>query len=424
MTGNTRTATYTSSSIGDIEVVRAAIKADNDYTGSGYSVTKIVSSTESGFQWSNFIFNHTIGGGTSCSSVTTTTTTSTTTTTTAAPTTTTTEGCILAGELILMEDGTSKKVEDVVVGDRVKGIGLPGLSLEEDSWVTWSTNDVDFTSSNTITEVKAIQSEVFNTAFNLTFNTGSLKVTGEHPVLTKREDGSVLFIPVRDLLEGDAIRYFPSNSWEPLTSIEILENNAIMSYNLDAEAVDNYVAGGVIVHNAANIDKEDNICPSYPAPCNGYNCLVEGTPILLADGSQTAIEELKVGDILYSVDIDGLPLNQTRDEEFAWSSTGLKTTPNQTTIIDIVPTLTNEVISINDGLLEATWYHLQMVERDGVWKIMEFKEIKTGDKFIDVNGNLINVDKIENITKDVTVYKLDVEDRDVYYANNILTHNK
>lgn len=168
------------------------------------------------------------------------------------------DGCILAGELILMEDGTSKKVEDVVVGDRVKGISLPGLSLEEDSWKTWSSNDTDFTSSNTITEVKSIQSEVFHTAFNLIFNTGSLKVTGEHPVLTKREDGSVLFVPVRDLLAGDAIRYFPSNSWETLTSIETLENNTLMSYNLDAEAVDNYVAGGVVVHNAVDIIKEDD----------------------------------------------------------------------------------------------------------------------------------------------------------------------
>ena len=166
-------------------------------------------------------------------------------------------GCILAGEMILMEDGTSKKVEDVVVGDRVKGISLPGLSLEEDSWKTWSSNDVDFTSSNTATEVKSIQAEVFNTAFNLVFNTGSLKVTGEHPVLTKREDGSVLFMPVRDLLAGDSVRYFPSNSWQTLTSIETLENNALMSYNLDAEAVDNYVAGGVIVHNTADLTKDD-----------------------------------------------------------------------------------------------------------------------------------------------------------------------
>ena len=166
--------------------------------------------------------------------------------------------CILAGELILMEDGTSKKVEDVVIGDRVQGITLPGLSLEENSWETWNINDVDFTSSNTITEVKAIQSEVFSTAFNLVFGSGSLKVTGEHPILTKRADGSILFLAVRDLKQGDSIRYFTTGTWELLTSIQLLENNALMSYNLDAEAVDNYIAGGIVVHNAANLEKDDD----------------------------------------------------------------------------------------------------------------------------------------------------------------------
>ena len=38
-------------------------------------------------------------------------------------------GCILTGELILMEDGSFTKVEDVIIGDRVKGITLPGLSF-------------------------------------------------------------------------------------------------------------------------------------------------------------------------------------------------------------------------------------------------------------------------------------------------------
>jgi|14_taG_2_1085336.scaffolds.fasta_scaffold11699_2 hypothetical protein len=159
-------------------------------------------------------------------------------------------GCILAGELILMEDGTFTKVEDIVIGDRVKGITLSGLSLEEDSWKNWSTNYNDFESTNTVSEVKAIQAEVFHTAFRLNFNNSSLKITGEHPTLVKRQNGSVLFVRVRDLVVGDEVRYFSSNSWEQITSIDLLENNTIMSYNLDAEAVDNYIAGGIVVHNA------------------------------------------------------------------------------------------------------------------------------------------------------------------------------
>lgn len=165
------------------------------------------------------------------------------------------DGCILAGELILMEDGSLIKVEDIVVGDRVKGITLPGLSMEEDSWETWSIDYNDFESTNTVTEVKAIQSDIFHTAYRLNFNSGSLKITGEHPTLAKRQNGSVLFVPVRDLGVGDEVRYFSSNSWEQITSIDLLENNTIMSYNLDAEAVDNYIAGGIVVHNARGVPK-------------------------------------------------------------------------------------------------------------------------------------------------------------------------
>jgi len=165
-------------------------------------------------------------------------------------------GCILTGELILMEDGSFTKVEDVIIGDRVKGITLPGLSLEEDSWKTWSTNYNDFESTNTVTEVKAIQSEVFHTAYRLNFNSGSLKITEEHPTLVKRQNGNVLFVPVKDLVAGDEIRYFSSNSWEQITSIDLLENNTIMSYNLDAEAVDNYIAGGIVVHNSKELKGE------------------------------------------------------------------------------------------------------------------------------------------------------------------------
>ena len=166
------------------------------------------------------------------------------------------EGCILAGELILMEYGSLIKVEDVVVGDRVIGITLPGLPMEEDSWKTWSIDYNDFEATNTVTEIKAIQSEIFHTAYRLNFNSGSLRITGEHPTLVKRQNGSVVFVPVRDLVAGDEVRYFSSNSWEQITSIDQLENNTIMSYNLDAEAVDNYIAGGIVVHNARGVPKQ------------------------------------------------------------------------------------------------------------------------------------------------------------------------
>lgn len=168
-------------------------------------------------------------------------------------------GCIMQDELVLMDDGTSKKIQDVVVGDVVKSLSIAGLSNEEDAWKTWSTVEGDFTSSNTNTTITEIATEIFSEYYTLTFNVNeeakNLKVTGEHPVLVKREDLSVAFIQVGDIVAGDSIRYFPNNSWSVLTSVVKTTGNTIPTYNLGAENSDNYFANGVVVHNAENVDK-------------------------------------------------------------------------------------------------------------------------------------------------------------------------
>ena len=165
-------------------------------------------------------------------------------------------------------------------------------------------------------------------------------------------------------------------------------------------------------------------CPNYPEACNGYNCLIEGTLITMPDGSQEPIESLSVGDVIYSVEIEGLPLEQTRAEEFAWSVPNLVTTPSTATVVNIVPVNYDEIYSLNNGLLEATWYHLHLVKRDNEWKIREFRDIMIDDEISLKGGTSLVVTDIELIKKSVTVYKLDIEELDVYYANNILTHNK
>ena len=168
-------------------------------------------------------------------------------------------GCIMQDELVLMDNGTSKKIQDIVVGDVVKSLSITGLSNEEDAWKTWSTVEGDFASSNINTTITEIATLIFPEYYTLTFNVNeeakNLKVTGEHPVLVKREDLSVAFIQVADIAAGDSIRYFPNNSWSVLTTVAKTTGNTIPTYNLGAENSDNYFANGVVVHNAANVDK-------------------------------------------------------------------------------------------------------------------------------------------------------------------------
>ena len=99
-------------------------------------------------------------------------------------------GCIMQDELVLMDNGTSKKIQDIVVGDVVKSLSITGLSNEEDAWKTWSTVEGDFVSSNINTTITEIATEIFPEYYTLTFDVNgeakNLKVTGEHPVLVKR----------------------------------------------------------------------------------------------------------------------------------------------------------------------------------------------------------------------------------------------
>ena len=146
--------------------------------------------------------------------------------------------------------------------------------------------------------------------------------------------------------------------------------------------------------------------------------------ITLPGGSQELIENLKIGDEIYSVEIEGLEVNQTREQELLWSSVALNTTPSTTKITNIVESKSVEIYSLNNGLLQATGSHLHLVYRNDQWKIREFNSIEVGDKIIDKEGNIIPVNAVELIEKESTFYRLDVEELDVYYANNILTHNK
>ena len=167
-------------------------------------------------------------------------------------------GCLLEGTLITMMDGTSKKVEDVIVGDVVKSISIQGLSEDEDAWKTWSTNTDNFVSSNISTNITGLATEVFSKYYTFGFGDQVIHVTGEHPILIKKEDNTILFQQVRNIQVGDAIRVFSSNSWAIITSIDITTDNTIPTYNLSAEDADVYVAGGIIVHNVVDVDKEES----------------------------------------------------------------------------------------------------------------------------------------------------------------------
>ena len=152
-------------------------------------------------------------------------------------------------------------------------------------------------------------------------------------------------------------------------------------------------------------------------------CFIEGTNITLVDGSQVLIETLQVGDVLKSFAIDTLPLYSDDETVLTtWNTETLTGTLSTATIMSITPVQISEIVVIND-LLKTTPDHRHLVKHDGVWSFVIASNVVVGDIMIDINNNEVEVTSVDTQEVEKTVYKMDVETLDVFYAENILTHN-
>jgi hypothetical protein len=83
------------------------------------------------------------------------------------------------------------------------------------------------------------------------------------------------------------------------------------------------------------------------------------------------------------------------------------------------------VVDINNGLLKSSSDHMHIAKRDGVWKARSASALQIGDKLYHISGIEIEITSlVEDGTTPYTVYKLDIEPNDTFFANGILTHNK
>jgi hypothetical protein len=169
-----------------------------------------------------------------------------------------------------------------------------------------------------------------------------------------------------------------------------------------------------------NITINGGFYPAEPPP----PCFVAGTMIKLANGTEAPIETLSVGVELESVLIDTLEDTNDVHKLHMWSSNDLIETRTKSTISVFYPEEVYRTIKVNDGLLQATYNHIQLARVNGIWKMIRIENLAVGDVLYDINGNLVDVTSVEVITESTTVYKLTLSDTShTYFANNILTHN-
>lgn len=174
---------------------------------------------------------------------------------------------------------------------------------------------------------------------------------------------------------------------------------------------------------------------------NNDTCHLPGTQISMADGTFKAVEDLQPGDQLAAASLSGLGLGEDDWKSWTVNSSSFAMTGAVTTVKAIREGKFYGYRRFNNGLLNITTEHPILVKRGSEVKFIRANEVLVGDfMLVDKNGAI----RWEEITSHeivaqpwgasiegkelrgeplITVYALDCERHDVYFADGVLVHN-
>jgi len=160
-------------------------------------------------------------------------------------------------------------------------------------------------------------------------------------------------------------------------------------------------------------------------------CLLFGTKIQLANGTELNVEDLNVGDQIKAWVPTGLPDESISvdSQETEWrffNSEVLDGAEQTVTVEDLTFNFAEGYFSINDGLIKATETHPLYVYCNEIqkYKFKNVGDILPGDKLVMQDQTEVDVFNIEVVKEDVEIVTVNVENADVYISNGLISHNK
>ena len=160
------------------------------------------------------------------------------------------------------------------------------------------------------------------------------------------------------------------------------------------------------------------------------SCLLEGTPIDMADGTTKKVEDIQVGDWILSMNMPG----QLDEDEDDWRKCRFPDddteafTQHSASVQDINYDFVTNYWNINNGEEKITGDHEMLYKPVGenTWMWNLAPNFLVGGHLMDKNGNEVLITQIENVKDDegFEVVQLDVEPLDVYFGKTFLVHNK
>jgi hypothetical protein len=322
---------------------------------------------------------------------------------------------ILSKHEVLMEDDTWKEISQIQVGETVKSYYISSsLQYESDLNSLKATYDGNqFPSGSYITSSVV----VFKDSKNLKYNSMLEIVVDGDSLFAGIDKGYLIYDSVTDKssfkisvqlnpetdylydLNGNLVKIDEVNFY-------VSSENELSFIELDVEDTDTYIINGSTAFNSL---------VTHNAPC-----FVEGTPILLEDGTYVNIENVKVGDRVLSFDfknnesVGAIVLNifsKKVDKVVKYKFESGK---------ELIATEDHPIYVIGKG-----WTSYSDSLSNTLYSLEEpVKKIEIGDVIKLYNQTDVLADT-EILEGEYTVYNLsEVEKYHNYYANDVLSHNR
>jgi len=204
-------------------------------------------------------------------------------------------GGILSSHEVLMEDDTWKEISDIQVGESVKSFSI-NTSLQGDSDLESWTKSYE---GNQFSDGSFITSSVvvFKGSKNLRYNSIIELIVDNDSLFAGTDKGYLIYDSLTNQTSFKAVANLNANT-DYLYDINgelikldevnfyVSTENELSFVELDVEDTDTYIINGSTAFNSL---------VTHNSPC-----FVEGTPILLEDGTYLNIENVKVGDKVMS----------------------------------------------------------------------------------------------------------------------------
>ncbi|WP_017498012.1 fibronectin type III domain-containing protein [Flavobacterium sp. WG21] len=154
--------------------------------------------------------------------------------------------CFDVESLVTMASGQTKKLKNIVIGDKLQGFSFPNeIDESEGDYMTWNGKLNEAAKAEvTVTDKRtSIQPNYYEIKTPDT----TIKVTGEHPLLVTEDGENLKWTRAKDA-QQTMLLIDKLGKTIPIESIVFKEEPLEVAL-LDVENVDNYVISGIVAHN-------------------------------------------------------------------------------------------------------------------------------------------------------------------------------